>query len=255
VSIKEAIDAFRAFLSKDNERLGSFRWHHVANAKKEEDQKNSYWPHLGKINRSEFVSFLVVYNLIGAGVAFYFRDSINLHIVKVINGEDGTREGSLLILGCVAFLAWLNLGAFSKRTRDAGLHGGLSVLSLIPIVSFFYFIYLLFLPSKHNDQGESKGEGRENKRSRNQENENDKAEAKNKSKDMLYYGQVLGLNGKITFSDIKQKYRELVAQYHPDKVNHLGPKLRKVAEDEIKEINEAYHFFRDQQAKKVQQDD
>jgi DnaJ like chaperone protein len=33
-------------------------------------------------------------------------------------------------------------------------------------------------------------------------------------------------------------------QYHPDRVAHLGPKLREVAEHEMKEINEAYDFFR-----------
>ena len=45
-------------------------------------------------------------------------------------------------------------------------------------------------------------------------------------------------------ADVRKKYRELAAQYHPDKVNHLGEKLRKVAEQEMKEINEANEFFK-----------
>lgn len=63
-------------------------------------------------------------------------------------------------------------------------------------------------------------------------------------KDEAYYGAVLGLKGEVTPSKIRRIYRDLVAQYHPDKVHHLGPKLRTVAEQEMKAINEAYDFFR-----------
>ena len=62
-------------------------------------------------------------------------------------------------------------------------------------------------------------------------------------RDAKYYGAVLGLRGSVTFEDVKRRYRELVVQYHPDKVNHLGPKLRHVAEEEMKDINEAFAFF------------
>lgn len=58
------------------------------------------------------------------------------------------------------------------------------------------------------------------------------------------YAHKLGLKGRISIDDIKGRYRELVAQYHPDKVEHLGPKLKEVAEREIKEINAAYEYFR-----------
>jgi hypothetical protein len=69
------------------------------------------------------------------------------------------------------------------------------------------------------------------------------------AKDENYYGRVLNLKGRVSFEDIKRRYRELVAQYHPDKVSHLGPKLKTVAEDEVKEINEAFQFFRDHHKK------
>ena len=59
------------------------------------------------------------------------------------------------------------------------------------------------------------------------------------------YGAVLGLSGRMERSDIKRRYRELVVQYHPDKVVHLGPKLRVAAEKEMKDINEAYAYFRE----------
>jgi len=71
------------------------------------------------------------------------------------------------------------------------------------------------------------------------------AAARANVKDQKYFGGILGLSGSVTFGDVKSRYRTLVAQYHPDKVNHLGPKLKEVAEEEMKKINEAYKFFED----------
>lgn len=59
-----------------------------------------------------------------------------------------------------------------------------------------------------------------------------------------HYGAILGLEGRIGRSEIKRAFRELVKQYHPDKVAHLGPKLKKAADLEMKNINEAYDYFR-----------
>ena len=42
---------------------------------------------------------------------------------------------------------------------------------------------------------------------------------------------------------IKSAYRKLAFKYHPDKVSHLGSKIREVAESEMKKINEAYEYF------------
>ena len=64
--------------------------------------------------------------------------------------------------------------------------------------------------------------------------------------DEQHYAHILGLHGPTTPDDIRKKYRELVAQYHPDKVRHLGEKLQTVAEEEMKKINEAYGFFKKQ---------
>lgn len=63
-------------------------------------------------------------------------------------------------------------------------------------------------------------------------------------KDEEYFKAVLELQRRITPEEIKRRYRELVAQYHPAKVAHLGPKLKEAAEQEMKEINEAYDFFK-----------
>lgn len=60
----------------------------------------------------------------------------------------------------------------------------------------------------------------------------------------IIYGQMLELKGKVTFDDVKRQYKRLALQYHPDKVSHLGPKLKKVAEDEMKNLNQAFDYFK-----------
>jgi DnaJ-domain-containing protein 1 len=58
-----------------------------------------------------------------------------------------------------------------------------------------------------------------------------------------HFGAVLGLQGRLTKADVRRRYRELLALYHPDKVAHLGPELRALAERKTKEINEAYTWL------------
>ena len=57
------------------------------------------------------------------------------------------------------------------------------------------------------------------------------------------YAKVLGLEANITPEKVKSAYRKLAVQYHPDKVSHLGSRLREVAEEEMKKINEAYQYL------------
>jgi hypothetical protein len=59
-----------------------------------------------------------------------------------------------------------------------------------------------------------------------------------------YYGKLMGLTGTMTKKEIRLKYLELVSQYHPDKVQHLGPELRELAETRTKELNAAYDWLK-----------
>jgi hypothetical protein len=70
-----------------------------------------------------------------------------------------------------------------------------------------------------------------------------KPPAQTASDDETAHARVLGLRGRVTFTDIKRHYRERMLEYHPDRVAALGPKLREVAEHETKKINAAYEFF------------
>jgi len=63
-------------------------------------------------------------------------------------------------------------------------------------------------------------------------------------KDERYYGSILELSGKLSKAEITKRYKELIAKYHPDKVQHLGTEFQLMAEQKAKQINEAYEFFR-----------
>ncbi len=52
--------------------------------------------------------------------------------------------------------------------------------------------------------------------------------------------QVLGASTDDSMAAIKTKYRELVKQYHPDKVSHLGEEFRELAKTKFVQIQEAY---------------
>lgn len=65
------------------------------------------------------------------------------------------------------------------------------------------------------------------------------------SKKEEVYANVLGLEDDHTPSVIKSAYRRLAVKYHPDKVSHLGDKIREIAEQEMKKINEAYEYFQE----------
>jgi hypothetical protein len=52
--------------------------------------------------------------------------------------------------------------------------------------------------------------------------------------------EVLGVPADATPDAIRDAYRDLARQYHPDRVANLGPELREVAEARMREINAAF---------------
>jgi len=76
------------------------------------------------------------------------------------------------------------------------------------------------------------------------ENDADRRMRAARNKSTLFYGEVLGIDPAAPPRDLKRVYRDMVSKYHPDKVQHLGREFQELAERKIKEINEAYDFFR-----------
>lgn len=52
--------------------------------------------------------------------------------------------------------------------------------------------------------------------------------------------KVLGLTREATDDEVKKAYRRLAMKYHPDKVEGMGEEMKKNAEAQFREINEAY---------------
>jgi hypothetical protein len=50
---------------------------------------------------------------------------------------------------------------------------------------------------------------------------------------------VLGVAPGATFEQVRQAWRARITQYHPDKVAHLAPEFRALAEQKTRELNEA----------------
>ena len=56
--------------------------------------------------------------------------------------------------------------------------------------------------------------------------------------------QVLGVRSGATKTEIEQAYRQLLAKYHTDKITGLGDELRRLANEKIEDIEEAYAILK-----------
>jgi len=56
--------------------------------------------------------------------------------------------------------------------------------------------------------------------------------------------QVLEVSQGATLSEIHAAYRKKMMQYHPDRVETLGPEFKQLAEARAREINRAYEIGR-----------
>lgn len=55
--------------------------------------------------------------------------------------------------------------------------------------------------------------------------------------------QTLNLKPDAGIVEVKKAYYEMVKQYHPDKLDGMGPELQKLALEKTREINEAYELL------------
>jgi DnaJ like chaperone protein len=71
--------------------------------------------------------------------------------------------------------------------------------------------------------------------------ENDEKSTSNdeSAQEPMWY-DVLGVRPSASTGEIKAAFRERARQYHPDRVEGLGPEFREIAEKKMKQLNEAY---------------
>ncbi len=55
--------------------------------------------------------------------------------------------------------------------------------------------------------------------------------------------EIFEINSKTPMKEIKRVYRDLVTIWHPDRFSH-NPRLEKIAEKKLKEVNMAYNFLK-----------
>jgi hypothetical protein len=55
---------------------------------------------------------------------------------------------------------------------------------------------------------------------------------------------VLGIHSAATQDEIRNAYHHIAKMYHPDRVAHLGPEFRELAECRMREINRAYEYLK-----------
>ena len=60
-----------------------------------------------------------------------------------------------------------------------------------------------------------------------------------------YHGAILGLKGNEILREIRHTYRmKMIAWDHPDKRAQLTPEQRRAAEEEARQLTDAYAYFR-----------
>jgi len=224
-----------------------------------------------------FSSYLIVFQNIGSSIYIpdkWDKEMSNTDVASSVM-KDIYGENWLLTLLFSAILTWGVGLAPPLLIRFAFMKHPLSKPpALITVIFLLVFNFILFtaLGSESKTHGElllvawasysilRKGSAKyEQEQSRQREEENRRAKEERKKdqaekerngresrriKDEEYYRDILGLGRNFAVKDIKSHYKELAVKYHPDKVNHLGEKLKELAEREMQKINEAHEYFK-----------
>jgi uncharacterized membrane protein YkvA (DUF1232 family) len=107
----------------------------------------------------------------------------------------------------------------------------------------FYFAWRYYRRWVGRKSGENAGGYPGDERQGNENDTSDKRQEKQKSP-----WEVLELSPGASDEEIKEAYRRLAAQYHPDKVMHLGEEFRQLAEKKFREIQSAYDALKKNRA-------
>lgn len=121
-------------------------------------------------------------------------------------------------------------------------NGDWFLIAVVTVAFIAGYSIVSFIVKKINSQKKTTATGeRKTDQSQQQEAKSDSWESQSEEE---RYARVLGLSTMFTATDVKRVYRELLAKYRPDKVNHLGAEFKSIAEVRTREIVEAYDYFR-----------
>lgn len=95
----------------------------------------------------------------------------------------------------------------------------------------------------HKDASQQ-GRANEDRAKRAQSEKTRKSKTNEKKARARTWYEVLGVDKDAQASDVERAYRVLIAQYHPDKVAHLGEEFQEIAQARSMEINGAYASYK-----------
>lgn len=106
-----------------------------------------------------------------------------------------------------------------------------------------YWLVFQFGASKEQKQQASKKNGPDHEAQRRCDQAEREAEEQKRQAEtsaLMAWHEVLNVAPSADAQEIRRAYKNLMSQYHPDKVASLGPELRELCERKTKEINIAY---------------
>jgi len=77
----------------------------------------------------------------------------------------------------------------------------------------------------------------------NEQHEKPKTNEQKYSNDYISACKTMGLNYNFSKEELKNKYRELMKQYHPDLFVNSNPEIKNIAETTTRQINSAYEYL------------
>jgi DnaJ-domain-containing protein 1 len=105
----------------------------------------------------------------------------------------------------------------------------LIIIGVCAVIGFVIVWFALSLPRRRDhvgrdDRGSTDGAG----------------DARRRSDQPQEWYQVLEVSQGASIDEIRGAYRKKMMQYHPDRVEALGPEFKRLAESRTREINQAY---------------
>ena len=116
---------------------------------------------------------------------------------------------------------------------DFDMAGFIGRIDDLAVIGFLYYRY----QKRKKEQTEIENESTADTQS-------DQSAQESHSQDQSDPYSILGVSRDDALTTIEKRYKELARQYHPDRVNHLGPELQEMAHQKMLAIQGAYETLK-----------